>query len=148
MNKPKFFHISDVLSVALGNTLVFKEAMTMPDGTTRPAYDTNVEGIVELIGHVTGHDLWNPRNRGQFDVDLMMHLLPHAQRALDTQCPWLRGVTFPEKDLPRGDNSAALAFCREWVLKMAQKQGAEWFEISEDPGIGRVHKVTLGGPMP
>lgn len=146
MNQPKPFHISDILSVALGNTLVFTESMTMPNGETRPSYNANIDGIIDLIAHVTGNDLRNPRNPRQYDLDLMMHLLPHARRAIETQCPWVRGIKFPEKDLPRGDNTAALAFCRTWVLGVAAKQGSEWFTIAEDPDIGRVHKVTLGGP--
>ena len=148
MNPPKLFHISDIISVALGNTLVFTESMPMPNGEIRPAYNANIDGIIDLIAHITGHELRNPRNPRQYDLDLMMHLLPHARHALETQCPWVRTLQFPEKDLPRRDNAAALAFCRDWVNNVAAAQGSTWFEIAEDPGIGRVHKITLGGPQP
>ena len=146
MNAPRYFHISDILSVALGNTVTFKDEMTLPDGTQRPAYNTNMDGVIDLIAHITGNELRNPRNPAQYDLDLMMHLLPHARRALDTQCPWLRGITFPERDLPRNDHKAANDFCRAWVNTIAAAQGSAWFTITEDPDIGRVHKVTIGGP--
>ncbi|MBU0799673.1 MAG: hypothetical protein KKA05_01595 [Alphaproteobacteria bacterium] len=148
MKQGKIFHISDILTVALGNTVVFTEELTMPDGTTRPSYPTNTDGIIDVIAHVTGHELRNPQRPSQYDLDLMMHLAPHAGHSLLTQLPWLRDTKFPDRDLPRGDRNAALQFCRDWVMHIAAKQGREWFEIHEDPEIGRVHKVTLGGPRP
>ena len=80
MNAPRYFHISDILSVALGNTVTFKDEMTLPDGTQRPAYNTNMDGVIDLIAHITGNELRNPRNPAQYDLDLMMHLLPHVRR--------------------------------------------------------------------
>lgn len=142
----KTFHISDILSVMTGTALVFTQEMTMPDGQTRPAYRTNLHGIVDVIAHISGNDLWDPDNDSRYDRDKMMHLLPHVKRSLATQLPWLKDVKFPHDDLPQNDRAAAQEFCDDWVRAIAAGQGSEWFDLHEDPDIGIVHTVTFGGP--
>jgi hypothetical protein len=142
----RLFHISDILSVHTGVMLVFKDALTRPDGSLRPAYRANIDGIIDVIAHVSGNALRNPANPGQFDRDKMMHLLPHVQRSLEAQHPWLKGLDFPDGLLP-ADREAAQKFCDDWIREHARIHGA-WLEITEDPDIGIVHTVRFGGPQP
>lgn len=141
----KIFHISDILSVYTGVMVTDKRALTQPDGTIRPAYRVNVEGIIDLIAHVSGNSLRNPANSLQYDMPKMMHLRPHVQRSLGAQFPWLKNVQFPDGALP-ADRESAQDFCDNWVRVVAEQVGESWFAVDEDPHIGVVHTINLRGP--
>ena len=138
----RYFHISEILMMHTGITLASVEPRILPDGTTRPAWRTNLTPMIELAGHVMGKSFWvNPTGATDKDGSCnreFYEVLDDVTDSLKRQFAWLKDVETPDfpnktpegEEIPQEQRDKDI---QQWVREVANRVGGEWWLVKTDP---------------
>jgi len=144
----KYFHINDILTVTTGVTIGLDGDITDPDGNVIE-YRSAVDGLVSIAEFVADVKISNPENKNEFDGALLLDVIADVKTSLESQCPWILEVEFPEEDLEESADRGQFAI--DWANSIAETYG-EWHEVEQDPVLSPENEADTsydpGAPGP
>ncbi len=128
----KYFHITDVLSLTTGFPLSKLEAMTMPDGTVRDAYEASMDGVISLVSFLTGLEYGDQSDPEQYDDLALQFASVYAEEDLYKQYAAFAAIMFPtERFEMLGTRRQRIELMASWMKYAEEEFGGEWVEITQ-----------------
>ena len=124
----KYFHLSEIFSYYnAGTQMYLPEQAKMPNGDFR-SISLAFEAAVKVAEHVSGVPLWDDNAPHRYNLWQFLDVCEDVDKEILEQLPWLADIKFPFAEFDM-DTPDALKARRDWVRKVANELGSEWFAL-------------------
>jgi hypothetical protein len=129
MSQKKYLHLSDILSFYTGRIVSSFDALTKPDGSIKPKWETMMQPILEVAEAISGEALWINKSIKQYDGYRLSELVDDINLSLVEQMPWLKNYAEAPDFSHLSKEESGLEY-QKWVLDIAALHGGEWQAVS------------------